>query len=364
MNPPRQQTLLLSISLSLFRSISLSLLRSISLSLLLSLLLSTPLLTSAPLAPKIIRTGDFEITVSRIAENPIITYDSSDTLGTKINGPSVIRVPDWIENPLGKYYLYFAHHDGKFIRLAYANAVTGPWTVYEPGTLKLEESPAFIGHIASPDVHIDHASQKIRMYYHGSRERDNQKTAFATSEDGIRFTASKTVIGEAYFRVFSHRGTFYAIDTHGFLNRSIHPDKDWSIAEKALIAPITIDDQYGKRDDVRIRHCAVVTRGDTLLVFYTRKADAPERILMSTVSMTGYFNQWTASEPVEILRPTTKYEGIQFSLKPSRKGGGIKVQQLRDPAIFEDAGRSYLFYSIAGEMGLAVAELSIKKIEN
>ncbi|MGK0239224.1 MAG: hypothetical protein ACI92G_002699 [Candidatus Pelagisphaera sp.] len=350
MNPPRQQTLHHSINLSLFLSITLS------------LLLSIPPLTAAPLTPKTIQTGDFKITVSRIPENPIITYESSDTLGTKINGPSVIRVPDWIENPLGKYYLYFAHHDGTFIRLAYADAVTGPWTVHEPGTLKLEESPAFIGHIASPDVHIDHALKKVRMYYHGSREGENQKTAFATSEDGINFTASKTVIGEAYFRVFSHRGTNYAIDTHGFLNRSNHPDKGWHIAEKALIAPITIDDQYGKRDDVRIRHSAIATRGDTLFIFYTRKADAPERILVSTISMTGDFNQWTASDPIEILRPTTNYEGIQFPIKPSKKGGGIKVQQLRDPAILEDAGRSYIFYSISGEMGLAVAELSITKI--
>ena len=26
--------------------------------------------------------------------------------GNNINGPSLIKVPDWIINPLGKYYLY------------------------------------------------------------------------------------------------------------------------------------------------------------------------------------------------------------------------------------------------------------------
>ncbi|NET62179.1 MAG: hypothetical protein F6K47_40550, partial [Symploca sp. SIO2E6] len=34
--------------------------------------------------------------------------------GSNINGPSLIRVPEWIENPLGRYYLYFAHHQGKY----------------------------------------------------------------------------------------------------------------------------------------------------------------------------------------------------------------------------------------------------------
>jgi hypothetical protein len=42
-----------------------------------------------------------------------------------INGPSLVHVPAWIERPLGKYYLYFAHHGGKDIRLAYADILAG-----------------------------------------------------------------------------------------------------------------------------------------------------------------------------------------------------------------------------------------------
>jgi hypothetical protein len=33
------------------------------------------------------------------------------------------------------------------------------------------------------------------------------------------------------------------------------------------------------------------------------------------------------------------------------------VNQLRDPAILEDKGRVYLFYAVAGESGIASAEL-------
>lgn len=315
---------------------------------------------SNPFSPKTIRSGDYRITIQRLGVEPIIDYNSSPTLGLKINGPSLIRVPTWISNPLGKYYLYFAHHDGKFIRLAYADRIAGPWAVFEPGTLRLDESPAFIGHIASPDVHLDHASQTVRMYYHGSRETTNQRTATATSKDGIRFNASNEVVGSSYFRVFPWRDAYYAIDAHGFLNRSDEWNSGWEIAPQALVPPIAIDDQFGYREDLRIRHSAVLVKNGTLFLFYTRKSDAPERILVSQIELGDDWTNWTASEPIELLRPETEYEGIQYPISPSKKGGGKEVQQLRDPYVFEDTdGQLYLIYSTAGEMGLAVARLQI-----
>jgi hypothetical protein len=33
------------------------------------------------------------------------------------------------------------------------------------------------------------------------------------------------------------------------------------------------------------------------------------------------------------------------------------VNQLRDPAIFEDSGKIYLLYTVAGEQGIAIGEL-------
>src|SRR5207253_325786 len=57
-----------------------------------------------------------EMHVTRFTTNPIIRPGLDDRMGDNINGPSLIRVPDWIEKPLGRYYLYFAHHDGDYIR--------------------------------------------------------------------------------------------------------------------------------------------------------------------------------------------------------------------------------------------------------
>ena len=44
-------------------------------------------------------------------------------------------------------------------------------------------------------------------------------------------------------------------------------------------------------------------------------------------------------------------------------GGASKnpVRELRDPAIFEDNGKTYLLYSVSGELGIAIAELKFDK---
>ncbi|MEM9160052.1 MAG: hypothetical protein AAGB46_13485, partial [Verrucomicrobiota bacterium] len=252
------------------------------------------------------------------------------------------------------------HHNGKYIRLAYADQIAGPWIIYEPGTLHLHQAPAFIGHIASPDVHIDHQKREIRMYFHGSRETENQKTAFATSKNGIDFKAENQILGSAYFRVFKHQDTYYALDTHGYLNRSEEPNRNWSRHNRPLFPHATIEDPFGRRNDLRIRHSTIWIHNEKLYIFYTRKSDAPERILVSEVSLQGDWTQWEAGPAIEVLRPETEYEGIQYPIQPSKSGGGKHQQQLRDPYLFQDGEKRYLFYSIAGEMGLAVAEIKIQ----
>ena len=66
------------------------------------------------------------VTVTRLMDQPIIRPDLHPSIGQNIQGPSLIRVPKWVEDPLGKYYLYFADHKGRYIRLAYADELAGP----------------------------------------------------------------------------------------------------------------------------------------------------------------------------------------------------------------------------------------------
>ncbi|MHA1668964.1 MAG: hypothetical protein ACTSV5_00145 [Promethearchaeota archaeon] len=73
------------------------------------------------------------IKIKRLSNNPIIYPELDSSIGQNIAGPSLIRTPDWIEDSMGKYYLYFAGHKGAYIRLANADKLEGPWKVYKKG---------------------------------------------------------------------------------------------------------------------------------------------------------------------------------------------------------------------------------------
>jgi hypothetical protein len=284
------------------------------------------------------------VRVKRLPNNPIIVPEMDGRMGSNINGPSLIRVPEWMKNPLGRYYLYFAHHQGEYIRLAYADSIEGPWRVHEPGTLRLSESH-FSRHIASPDVHIDRERRQIRMYYHGVEDGKGQMTRVALSSDGLRFTAREEILGVSYFRVFQWDGWWYALGMPGIFYRS----KDG----------LTGFEQGPKLFTDDMRHTALKLDGNTLSVFYSNVGDCPERIVLSTIDLTPDWMRWKASDRVTVLEPEMEWEGASLPLEPSIRGCAPQpVRQLRDPAIFREDRRTYLLYSVAGEHGIAIAEVT------
>ncbi|MFB6219029.1 MAG: hypothetical protein ABEH77_07635, partial [Halobacteriaceae archaeon] len=59
-----------------------------------------------------------------------------------------------------------------------------------------------------------------------------------------------------------------------------------------------------------------------------------------------------------VLEPARVWEGADEPVVPSESGSASgRVNQLRDPAVFEEGGDSYLLYTVAGERGIAIAEL-------
>jgi hypothetical protein len=316
----------------------------------------------------------------RFADNPIIRPEMLPGRdGDNINGPSLIRVPDWVDAPLGAYYLYFAHHHGTYIRLAYADHLAGPWHVHEPGSLGLEQVPGCELHIASPDVHVDHERRQIRMYFHGPArritERPRQRTFVAVSPDGIHFRASDEVLGAPYLRAFHWDDAWYAMARWGALLRSRDGLSDFEAGPNPfprLSGRALLDGQLrrafrvvGVRNDWSTRpiyappsrHVAVQVSGDELVVYYSNIGDAPERIFRTSICLHGAWDTWRTTPPTEVLRPETTWEGATLPLRRSHEGIAHGPEHaLRDPAVFLEGERTYLLYAVAGESGIAIAE--------
>ena len=295
---------------------------------------------------------DYTPKVERLRNNPIIHPNMDDRMGDNINGPSLIQVPDWVRDRLGKYYLYFGHHDGRYIRLAYADDLEGTWRIHSKGALSLEDSH-FEGHIASPDVHVDHKSGQIRMYFHGSNtvtgggtgKGGAQFTRASISIDGLNFNAESELLSNPYLRAFQWNGNHYAIAMPGVFYRSENGMSNFEDGPTLFTE--------------NMRHSAVIVDENVLQIFFTMVGDSPERIKLSTVDLSDDWMNWTASDPIDVLSPELPWEGSEMPQEPSKRGliDG-QVNQLRDPAIYQEDGRKYLLYSIAGESGIAIAELT------
>lgn len=302
------------------------------------------------------------IEVQRVGDGPIIHQDMDPNLGDNINGPSLIRVPDGTPGRLGRYYLYFAHHMGRFIRLAYADQVEGPWTVYPPGVLPLRDTPlaqrkpnvpqpewavalntdGLYPHLASPDVRIL-PDGTFEMYFHGLADSGEQVSYRAVSGDGLEWQVQGPPIAETYMRVFDWQGETFAMARCSRLMR-LGPD-GWEIGGIA-IAP-------------EIRHVAVLRRENRLHVLCTRIGDAPEHILHTEIDLHSDWPEWRpTAEPAPVLRPELEWEGACEPIQPSIMGAEGFTNALRDPCLFEDEGRVWMVYAGGGEHALGLAELT------
>jgi len=247
------------------------------------ILLSTLLITAALSAQKLAPALD----VIRIGDAPIIAASSFAAIGASegdnINGASCVRVPDWVDpadraDPNAQYYLYFGHHKGKEIRMAWAADIKGPWTLFNmgqnddprvPGKGVLDLGPSgsisfnagarLRGHIASPDVEIDETNQQFILFFHGPAngkspdagpfDTGRQKSLVATSATGLNFNlpdgvasggvgggetghgVRNAILGNAYFRTFRYNGELYAFSNFGPIWKAPNAAKPWETSD-------------------------------------------------------------------------------------------------------------------------------------
>ncbi len=333
--------------------------------------------------------------------------------GANLNGPSAIRVPDWLPvwrraDPRASYYLYFADHDGAYLRLAWAAEIAGPWTLHavgpdfapgsrgvldlgDPRALDAGDGLGAVDHIASPHVELDSARQRFVLYFHAPKSVDGvftgvQQSFIAISPDGLRFDSPElrsrgeglrpVIVADAYLRPFRYLGALFGIANRGSLYQALDPDRPWERfggpAPREAWLRLADRDRNPLMDDLRaagltragieVRHPATRAIGNRLDIYYTRIGDAPERILYSSIDLAqGGPESWDASyPPVELMQPEEPWEGVNDVQRRSRIGRAPEnVKELRDPFPFQDAdGRWYLFYSGRGEDAIGVARLN------
>lgn len=311
------------------------------------------------------RTPDLPPTVIRSADGPIVDALSHPAIGRNINGPCVLRAPDWLPDPPGRFLMYFAHHTGTFIRLATSDHLRGPWRVLDTQPLRLADTnfaqqdvthcsdtgellrePA---HIASPDVHVLDDERKFVMLFHGLHADGTQATRIAVSEDGLAFTTRgyDHDIAPPYLRLCRVGARIICVAWGGEIYIS---DSIFGPFRKG--PPVT---ERPNGANLIPRHPALTLRNGQLHCFYSLIGDCPEKLWHIPLHPSEEDKEWQAGEPKVVLEPARTWEGAALPKTTSRVGAATGLEHaLRDPFVFED----HLFYVGGGESCIAVAEIN------
>lgn len=277
--------------------------------------------------------------------------------GSNINGPSLIRVPDWLPGRLGRYYLYFAHHRGSYIRLAYADRLEGPWHIHKHGVLPIAQVDCCRDHVASPDVHVDDDQREIRLYFHGVEHGGQRQLTFlARSQDGLNFSVGNRALSEFYLRTVPWRGQWIGMSKGGVMYVSRDGITDFKrLPKPAFPMRSPLGNSPGD-----VRHVALHCVDNRLLVYFSRIGDRPEHIRLGEIDLTEPPESWSVRNEQEVLTPQFEWEGADLPTIASRSGPAWNRENgLRDPAIYLENDITYLLYSFAGEQGIALTRVEM-----
>ncbi len=283
--------------------------------------------------------------------------------------PCVTRVDDKLEQPLGRYYMYYAPHNAPGgICLAYADDLRGPWREAKGNPLIAKDwAPHYeVGHISSPHVLWREDLREIWLYYHG----DNDTTRWARSKDGIRFTyggeAVKTpdmadMSGASYARVFNSPfsgtpGRFLMV-----LLLFKYEEDSWERFEKFGLYGAWSDDgeRWSLCDDpiVSLADCGPISF--VCSPFVQKRYDKAYLVFhLDEVTERAVGRNLTNVSAVEIDADLQKV-GELFTVC-DRTFFGEANQRFADPCIIEEDGEVFLFGAIGPRLrqriGVAVGE--------
>jgi hypothetical protein len=157
--------------------------------------------------------------------------------------------------------------------------------------------------------------------------------------------------GASPLRVFEHEGAFYGMARLGQLLRADDPLESFELGDSPFR-----DSPYAGR----VRHVAMFENDGVLHVFFSAIGDAPEQILYTTIALSDDWRQWRIGATSAVITPQEPYECPDLPNEPSAVGEiDHPARQVRDPALFREDGKTYLFYTVCGEQGVAAAEVTL-----
>lgn len=285
-------------------------------------------------------------------------------MSDNINGPSCLRTPNFIKNPLGKYLLYFAHHSGEFIRIAYSEDIFTGWKILDHKINNVSKETEFHDHVASPDVYVDNIEKSIYMFFHsrikGSRK---QQTFLSKSNDGINFALVKGDLNlPFYFRHVTIGTKTFAVTKGGnlYINMVSPVANTWRALNNVNTGKSNKEAMHNSSGS--IRHASLIYYMKIFIIFYSKIGDSPERIYAAKI-VENEKGLWLMSNEFEITRPELNFEGANLDIEASVAGPSLKEENaLRDPYVMQDGEDYFLFYACAGESGIAVGKLFMTQI--
>ena len=279
-----------------------------------------------------------------------------------INGPTVVEAEFPLFSKLRLYLMYFGDHKGKYIKVAWAFSPMGPFRPVPLVRLLLlrDRFGERKGHVASPEVRKLGGKRYIFSHSPSRHFRPGKQITYVSRlRLGIFCSRPKPMDLPSYARFFPLNGDMHAI-TNGADVFKLDPEsfeiRQLTVDKSRLLVPESKDAVE------RIRHPQVLGSFGRTLCFYTRVGDAPERVFASILEAKNP-QEIVFSAPIELLRPHEDYEGAGHHIEPSKSGISRRPENaLRDPFVAEFGSQHFLYYSTAGEKGIACAELNIPNI--
>ncbi len=284
---------------------------------------------------------------------PTFTYTGRITTGLSYDPtgefifPSVFHAGEYLDDPLGEWYLYYAPHENPGgISLMYADSLDGPWTEYASNPLVSSVWQPYysVNHVSSPDVIWNAQEGQVFLYFHGG----NDQTRYATSADGVSFTYGGTAVTNAmggttttetsYARVFEHPdptsayqyGMFYMENTTANSRRIRVAEsvdgRTWTVRPTPVVTP-------GSADAGNVSAANLWEWGGQLYVIYHASS---KKIFARTID------------------PTLTQVGAPVVLYQS-SGAGTDVGRAASPEIVTADGATHLFYEQGDRLDATIA---------